>query len=147
MIMMITMQIGRYVVGCRALLSCAPCIHMIDPFADSAITKLICVFTWTSSSIFIPYKIEWVCDGWRRICLTFDLPVYNLQIPKKQSSRSLSEICYKDARCQASPTRRQDRQDRQKGPTELIGQTDLRFKLDFPGNLCRVAFTILAMFK
>ena len=26
------------------------------------------------------------------------------------------------------------------------GQTDLTFKLDFPGNLCKAAFTILAMF-
>ena len=27
------------------------------------------------------------------------------------------------------------------------GQTDLTFKLDFPGNLCRAAFAILAMFS
>ena len=29
---------------------------------------------------------------------------------------------------------------------EKTGQTDLTFKLDFPGNLCRAAFAILAMF-
>ena len=29
---------------------------------------------------------------------------------------------------------------------EQTGQTDLTFKLDFPGNLCRAAFGILAMF-
>ena len=29
---------------------------------------------------------------------------------------------------------------------EETGQTDLTFKLDFPGNLCRAAFAILAMF-
>ena len=28
----------------------------------------------------------------------------------------------------------------------MTGQTDPTFKLDFPGNLCRAAFTILAMF-
>ena len=36
-----------------------------------------------------------------------------------------------------------------KGQTSQIrqrGQTDLTFKLDFPGNLCRAAFAILAMF-
>ena len=32
-----------------------------------------------------------------------------------------------------------------KGSRET-GQTDLTFKLDFPGNLCRAAFAILAMF-
>ena len=30
--------------------------------------------------------------------------------------------------------------------TDKSGQTDLTFKLDFPGNLCRAAFAILAMF-
>ena len=30
---------------------------------------------------------------------------------------------------------------------EQTGQTDLTLKLDFPGNLCRAAFAILAMFK
>ena len=29
---------------------------------------------------------------------------------------------------------------------EQVGQTKLTFKLDFPGNLCRAAFAILAMF-
>ena len=29
---------------------------------------------------------------------------------------------------------------------EQTGQTDLTLKLDFPGNLCRAAFAILAMF-
>ena len=35
----------------------------------------------------------------------------------------------------------------QTGETSQIGQTDPTFKIDFPGNLCRAAFTILAMFK
>ena len=34
----------------------------------------------------------------------------------------------------------------QPGETGQTGQTDLTFKLDFPGNLCRAAFPILAMF-
>ena len=38
---------------------------------------------------------------------------------------------------------RTDRKTRTNGHT---GQTDLTFKLDFPGNLCRAAFAILAMF-
>ena len=38
---------------------------------------------------------------------------------------------------------RTDRKTRTNGQT---GQTDLTFKLDFPGNLCRAAFAILAMF-
>ena len=33
------------------------------------------------------------------------------------------------------------------GRTDKSGQTDLTFKLDFPGNLCRAAFAILAMFQ
>ena len=37
-----------------------------------------------------------------------------------------------------------DRTDKWRG---LAGQTDLTFKLDFPGNLCRAAFAILAMFR
>ena len=36
-----------------------------------------------------------------------------------------------------------DRTDKWRG---LAGQTDLIFKLDFPNNLCRTAFVILAMF-
>ena len=35
----------------------------------------------------------------------------------------------------------------QSSPKGLTGQTDLTFKLDFPGNLCRAAFAILAMFN
>ena len=38
----------------------------------------------------------------------------------------------------------QDRQDNQ--DTGQPGQTDLTFKIDFSGNLCRAAFAILAMF-
>ena len=37
-------------------------------------------------------------------------------------------------------------QTEQTGQTGQTGQTDLTFKLDFPGNLCRAAFAILAMF-
>ena len=40
-------------------------------------------------------------------------------------------------------TRTRDRQDRQ---SEIRDRTDQTFKLDFPGNLCRAAFAILAMF-
>jgi len=36
--------------------------------------------------------------------------------------------------------------DRTERTTGQIGQTKLAFKLDFPGNLCRAAFAILAMF-
>ena len=38
-----------------------------------------------------------------------------------------------------------DRQDRQVRE-EKTGQTDLTFKLEFPGNLCSAGFAILAMF-
>ena len=33
---------------------------------------------------------------------------------------------------------RDDRQNRQESLTVLIGQTDLTFQIDFPGNLCTV---------
>ena len=38
------------------------------------------------------------------------------------------------------------RTDRKTRTNRQIGQTDLTFKLDFPGNLCGTAFAILAMF-
>ena len=45
-------------------------------------------------------------------------------------------------KCQDDKQDRQDKQDKQKNRTDK-----LTFKLDFPGNLCRAAFAILAMFS
>ena len=38
------------------------------------------------------------------------------------------------------------RTDRKTRTTGRTGQRDLTFKLEFPGNLCRAAFAILALF-
>ena len=41
---------------------------------------------------------------------------------------------------------RTDRKTRTNRTDRYRAQTDLKFKLDFPGNLCRAAFAILVMF-
>ena len=79
--------------------------------------------------------------GYEDIC-NLDLQKYSTLLKHRKNCKSCqSQVTWKvKFKCQDD---KQDRQNKHKK-----NRTDkLTFKLDFPGNLCRAAFAILAMFS